>query len=98
LFELVGRPGLDPGTLGLKVLVKPLRRVARRRTVSQKWLVGRSPAHSLIRHAATPSLVTPNAYLIRRQANRLALRPKREFALSPETHAGISTSTSQSST
>jgi hypothetical protein len=33
LFELVGRPGLDPGTLGLKVLVKPLRRVARRQHI-----------------------------------------------------------------
>ena len=26
--DLVGRPGLDPGTLGLKVLVRELRRVA----------------------------------------------------------------------
>ena len=33
--DLVGRPGLDPGTLGLKVLVTALYRVADRRTVSQ---------------------------------------------------------------
>jgi hypothetical protein len=30
----VGRPGLDPGTLGLKVLVKSLRRLASCRTLS----------------------------------------------------------------
>ena len=36
---LVGRPGLDPGTLGLKVLVKALRHVASSRTASQncRW-------------------------------------------------------------
>jgi hypothetical protein len=35
----VGRPGLDPGTLGLKVLVKSLRRVALRLMVSKtrRW-------------------------------------------------------------
>jgi hypothetical protein len=38
---LVGRPGLDPGTLGLKVLVKSLRRVALSRTLSQNgWSKG----------------------------------------------------------
>jgi hypothetical protein len=35
LDVLAGRPGLDPGTLGLKVRVKPLRPVSRRRTASQ---------------------------------------------------------------
>jgi hypothetical protein len=37
--DLVGRPGLDPGTLGLKVLVKALRRGAVRLTASQncRW-------------------------------------------------------------
>jgi hypothetical protein len=45
LDVLVGRPGLDPGTLGLKVLVKSLRRVARRRTVSQNgWWRSQSSA------------------------------------------------------
>lgn len=39
--ELVGRPGLDPGTLGLKVLVKSLRRVALCRTLWQNgWSLG----------------------------------------------------------
>jgi hypothetical protein len=33
--ELVGRPGLDPGTLGLKVQVRALQRVSHRRTKSQ---------------------------------------------------------------
>ena len=34
--ELVGRPGLDPGTLGSKVQVRALRHVTRCRTSSQK--------------------------------------------------------------
>jgi hypothetical protein len=39
LFVLVGRPGLDPGTLGLKVLVKPLQRVASSSHSVAKWLL-----------------------------------------------------------
>jgi hypothetical protein len=34
--DLVGRPGLDPGTLGLKVLFRALRCVTLRCTASQK--------------------------------------------------------------
>ena len=35
LGKWVGRPGLDPGTLGLTVLVRALQRLASRFTVSQ---------------------------------------------------------------
>ncbi len=37
--DLVGRPGLDPGTLGLKVQVKMSRHNSSRRSKSQKSLV-----------------------------------------------------------
>jgi hypothetical protein len=42
--DLVGRPGLDPGTYGLKVQVRAFQRVAVRRTASQNCRQKASPA------------------------------------------------------